>query len=89
MNIMRVQGKGFDHKPRICKYTELEPALSGADFFAAIREGGLQARCCDEHVVLDLGLVGAGNHWTRRACIRHAQCTGYAADGPCGCQGLS
>ncbi|MCX8687545.1 hypothetical protein J3U06_05260 [Bifidobacterium sp. B4142] len=23
-----------------------------------MREGGLQARCCDEHVVLDLGLVG-------------------------------
>lgn len=87
MNIMRVQGKGFDHKPRICKYTELEPALSGADFFAAIREGGLQARCCDEHVVLDLGLVG--QETTGPGGLRHAQCTGYAADGPCGCQGLS
>ena len=59
VNIMRVQAQGFDHKPGIRTYTELEPALSGADFiFAAIREGGLQARCCDEHVALDLGLLG-------------------------------
>ncbi|MBU4337691.1 MAG: 6-phospho-beta-glucosidase, partial [Actinobacteria bacterium] len=32
---------------------------TGADFvFAAIRVGGLDGRCCDEHVALDLGVLG-------------------------------
>ena len=39
--------------------TELEPALEGADFvFAAIRVGGVEQRCCDEHVALDLNVLG-------------------------------
>lgn len=59
LNIMRVEAEGFDDAPRVQTYTELEPALEGADFiFAAIREAGLQARCCDEHVALNLGVLG-------------------------------
>lgn len=88
MNIMRVQGKGFDHKPRICKYTELEPALSGADFLLQF--------------VREVSRLDAAMNmwfwiwawWGRKPldpaglytpCAMYR----YAADGPCGCQGLS
>lgn len=50
---------GFSDVPRLTVHTELEPALMGADFvFAAIRVGGVEARCCDEHVALDLDVIG-------------------------------
>lgn len=49
---------GFDC-PALTTTTDLRVALSGADFvFAAIRVGGLDGRCADEHVALDLGVLG-------------------------------
>lgn len=59
LKIMDEEAEGFNHTPKISTFTKLEPALEGADFiFAAIREGGLRYRCCDEHVALNLGLLG-------------------------------
>jgi 6-phospho-beta-glucosidase len=50
---------GFTDVPTLRTYTELRPALEGADFvFAAVRVGGVEQRCCDEHVALDLGVLG-------------------------------
>ncbi len=50
---------GFTDVPTVRTYTQLEPALEGADFvFAAIRVGGVEQRCCDEHVALDLNVIG-------------------------------
>ncbi|MBU8808230.1 6-phospho-beta-glucosidase [Mycolicibacterium goodii] len=50
---------GFDDAPTLHTYTDLEPALEGADFvFAAIRVGGVEQRCCDEHVALDHNVLG-------------------------------
>jgi 6-phospho-beta-glucosidase len=49
---------GFD-APQLTTTTDLRTALTDADFvFAAIRVGGLDGRCCDEHVALDLGVLG-------------------------------
>lgn len=45
--------------PRVVTTTDLDVALTGADFvFSAIRVGGLAGRTCDERVALDLGLLG-------------------------------
>jgi 6-phospho-beta-glucosidase len=45
--------------PTVTTSTDLDTALAGADFvFSAIRVGGLQGRTVDEHVALDLGLLG-------------------------------
>jgi 6-phospho-beta-glucosidase len=50
---------GFSDVPTVSTHTTLEPALEGADFvFAAIRVGGVEQRCCDEHVALGLGVLG-------------------------------
>lgn len=50
---------GFTDVPTLRTHTELEPALQGADFvFAAIRVGGVEQRCCDEHVALELNVLG-------------------------------
>jgi 6-phospho-beta-glucosidase len=50
---------GFTDLPIVRTHTELESALEGADFvFAAIRVGGVEQRCCDEHVALDLNVLG-------------------------------
>ncbi len=49
---------GFD-APRLSSTTDLEAAIDGADFvFAAVRIGGVEGRRCDEHVALDLGVLG-------------------------------
>jgi 6-phospho-beta-glucosidase len=49
----------FPDAPRLSPTTALEDALTGSDFvFAAVRIGGLPARCCDERVALDLGVLG-------------------------------
>lgn len=46
-------------RPVVRVTTELDEAVEGADFvFAAIREGGLAGRQADEHVALDLGVLG-------------------------------
>ncbi|WP_029112301.1 6-phospho-beta-glucosidase [Mycobacterium sp. URHB0044] len=51
--------EGFTDVPILRTYTDLESALAGADFvFAAIRVGGVEQRCCDEHVALDLNVLG-------------------------------
>ena len=50
---------GFTDVPTLRTHTDLESALEGADFvFAAIRVGGVEQRCCDEHVALDLNVLG-------------------------------
>lgn len=46
-------------RPAVTVTTDLGEAVEGADFvFAAIREGGLAGRQADEHVALDLGVLG-------------------------------
>ena len=51
--------EGFADVPILRTYTDLESAVAGADFvFAAIRVGGVEQRCCDEHVALDLDVLG-------------------------------
>ena len=50
---------GFDDAPKLVPTTALRSAIEGSDFvFAAIRVGGLEGRRCDEHVALDLGVIG-------------------------------
>lgn len=50
---------GFEDVPTVTATTNLESALEGSDFvFAAIRVGGIEARRCDEHVALDLNVLG-------------------------------
>jgi 6-phospho-beta-glucosidase len=49
----------FPDPPRVSACTRLEEAVQGSDFvFAAIRVGGLEGRRCDEHVALDLNVLG-------------------------------
>jgi 6-phospho-beta-glucosidase len=49
----------FPDPPRVTPTTILEEAVEGSDFvFAAIRVGGLTGRQCDEHVALDLNVLG-------------------------------
>jgi 6-phospho-beta-glucosidase len=50
---------GFDDAPKLVPTTSLRSAIEGSDFvFAAIRVGGLEGRRCDEHVALDLDVIG-------------------------------
>lgn len=45
--------------PRVTPTTNLPAAVRDSDFvFAALRIGGLEGRRCDEHVALDLGVLG-------------------------------
>lgn len=47
------------HAPTVTTTRHLDEALAGADFvFSAIRVGGLEGRTHDEHVALDLGVLG-------------------------------
>jgi len=51
--------QGFPHAPRITATTDLDTALTGADFiFCAIRVGGTQARTLDERIALNLDVLG-------------------------------
>lgn len=51
--------EGFADPPRLLPTTSLDDAVAGSDFvFAAIRVGGLQGRREDEHVALDLDVIG-------------------------------
>jgi 6-phospho-beta-glucosidase len=46
-------------RPTVTVSTDLDQAVEGADFvFAAVREGGLEGRQADEHVALDLKVLG-------------------------------
>ncbi|MFT4044427.1 MAG: 6-phospho-beta-glucosidase [Gordonia sp. (in: high G+C Gram-positive bacteria)] len=57
--ILRTLAADFPDAPVLSIHTNLEESLGGADFvFAAIRVGGVEARCCDEHVALDLNVLG-------------------------------
>jgi len=52
-------GEGYESPPRVVATTDLEAALTGSDFvFSAVRVGGLEGRRGDEHVALDLNLLG-------------------------------
>ena len=57
--ILRQMAAAFPDAPRVTSTTEIRRAIEGSDFvFAAIRVGGLAERRCDEHVALDLGVLG-------------------------------
>ena len=50
---------GFPDAPVLKPTLVLDEAVAGSDFvFAALRVGGLEGRRCDEHVALDLGVIG-------------------------------
>ena len=50
---------GFTHPPRVTATTDLDEALTGADFiFCAIRVGGTRGRTFDERLSLALGVLG-------------------------------
>lgn len=51
--------QGFTHPPRVTATSDLDAALSGADFiFCAIRVGGALGRTFDERIALGLGVLG-------------------------------
>lgn len=57
--ILREMGAGHPDAPTLLPTTDLHNAVAGSDFvFAALRVGGLEGRCCDEHVALDAGVLG-------------------------------
>ena len=57
--LLRQLAESFPDAPSIVETTDLDVALAGSDFvFTAVRIGGLAARCCDERVALDLGVLG-------------------------------
>jgi len=50
---------GFPHAPHVTATTDLDEALTRADFvFCAIRVGGAQGRTLDERIALELGVLG-------------------------------
>jgi 6-phospho-beta-glucosidase len=58
-HVLQQMAEGVDDAPRVQVSTELDAALAGTDFvFSAIRVGGLEGRTRDEHVALDLGVLG-------------------------------
>ncbi len=58
-HILRQQGAGHEAPPRVTTTTDLDVALTGADFvFSAIRVGGLEGRVADERVALEQGVLG-------------------------------
>ncbi|MFE1547912.1 6-phospho-beta-glucosidase [Streptomyces sp. NPDC058718] len=53
------QGEGVPDAPVVTATTDLDEALSGADFvFSAIRVGGLEGRAADERIALAEGVLG-------------------------------
>ncbi len=49
----------FPDAPALKPTTDLHRAVEGSDYvFAALRVGGLEGRRCDEHVALDLNVLG-------------------------------
>jgi 6-phospho-beta-glucosidase len=57
--VLAQQADGVSDPPRITVTTDLDEAISGADFvFSAIRVGGLEGRMADEQVALGEGVVG-------------------------------
>lgn len=57
--ILRALAADFPDAPALEIATDLRSALAGSDFvFAALRVGGIEGRRCDEHVALDLNVIG-------------------------------
>ncbi|MFF9510166.1 6-phospho-beta-glucosidase [Streptomyces sp. NPDC014724] len=57
--VLGEQAENVPDAPAVTATTELDEALSGADFvFSAIRVGGLEGRAADERVALDAGVLG-------------------------------
>jgi len=57
--VLRQLEQEFSHPPRITGTSDLDEALTGADFiFCAIRVGGAQGRTLDERIALGLGVLG-------------------------------
>ncbi|MFC9625722.1 6-phospho-beta-glucosidase [Streptomyces sp. NPDC056930] len=57
--VLGEQAANVPDAPAVTATTELDEALSGADFiFSAIRVGGLEGRAADERVALDQGVLG-------------------------------
>lgn len=57
--VLAQMAQGVDAPPTVRTTTDLDTAVTGADFvFSAIRVGGLEGRTCDERVALDLGVLG-------------------------------
>ena len=58
-HVLQQMAAGREQAPRVATTTDLDTAVTGADFiFSAIRVGGLAGRTADERVALDLGLLG-------------------------------
>ncbi|MEU9986619.1 6-phospho-beta-glucosidase [Streptomyces sp. NPDC048045] len=59
VRVLAEQASAVDGAPRVRATTDLDEALSGADFvFSAIRVGGLEGRADDERVALAEGVLG-------------------------------
>ncbi|MBB4686026.1 6-phospho-beta-glucosidase [Amycolatopsis jiangsuensis] len=57
--ILTEMATGFPDPPVLKPTTNLRAAVDGSDFvFAALRVGGLEGRRCDEHVALELEVLG-------------------------------
>ena len=57
--ILARMGRDHEDAPRVRASQSLDEAVAGSDFvFAALRVGGLDGRRRDEHVALDLGVLG-------------------------------
>ncbi|MFM9445796.1 6-phospho-beta-glucosidase [Streptomyces acidiscabies] len=57
--VLAEQAAGVQDAPAVTATTDLDDALTGADFvFSAIRVGGLEGRANDEKVALDQGVLG-------------------------------
>ena len=59
VKVLREQAAGHPQPPEVAVTTDLDEAVTGADFvFSAIRVGGLAGRVVDERVALDEGVLG-------------------------------
>ncbi|MEV0901178.1 6-phospho-beta-glucosidase [Actinoplanes sp. NPDC049802] len=57
--VLTAQSRDLPHAPRLLTTTDLDTAVTGADFvFCAIRVGGLRGRVTDERVALGAGVLG-------------------------------
>jgi 6-phospho-beta-glucosidase len=57
--VLAAQARDVPDAPLLVTTTDLDDAVTGADFvFCAIRVGGLRGRVVDERVALDLGVLG-------------------------------
>jgi 6-phospho-beta-glucosidase len=57
--VLAEQAAGHPDAPAVTATTDLDEALTGADFvFSAIRVGGLGGRAADERIALDEGVLG-------------------------------